>query len=177
MAFLDSTLILSNAQAITTSAASTNVYDVTGAGVGNASNMIFGQDGTGAALLPGADIGAGQGVNAPKAVFTVTTTGTGTGTIAFGIEAAVDSGANTEGTYVRLATSKARVGTTLLAGNTIIIDIPPEMIAQVGELKPRFYRFYYDQTGNGAVSVTGSIQMNPEMGLVGNIYGNNFVAA
>ena len=176
MAFLDSTLILSNAQAITTAAASTLIYDVTGAGSGNAPNMVFGQDGSGAALAPGADIGAGQGVNAPKAVFTVTTAGTGTGTIAFGIEAAPDS-SNSPGTYVRLATSNAYVGTALVAGATYIVAIPPELIKQNAEAKPRFYRFYYDQTGNGAVSVTGSIQMNPEMGLVGNIYGNNFVAA
>ena len=177
MAFIDSTLELSTAQAITTTAASTLIYDVTGAGSGNVPNMVFGQNGTGGALLGGFDIGGGMGANQPKAVFQVTTTGTGAGTVSFQVQAAVDNGSGSPGTYVTLASSGAYVGTTLLSGNTIILPIPPEMIAQSGELKPRFYQLNYVVSGSATVSVNGSIQINPEMGLLGNVYGNNFVAA
>lgn len=177
MAFLDATLILSSAQAITTSAASTLVYDVTGAGSGNAPAMIFGQTATGAAALPGADIGNGDGASAPQAYFTITTTGTGTGTVSFGIEAAPDNGSNSPGTYRRLATTNAAVGTTLLAGDIISLTIPPYVLVGPAEGKPRFYRFYYDQTGNGAVSVTSAIMLNPPLGYVSTQYSNNFNAA
>lgn len=172
MAFYDSTLLLSNAQAITTSAASTVIYDVTGAGSGVAPSMTFGTNTT----TYGFDIGSGDGSSVPVAVFTVTTTGTGTGTVAFGIEAAPNS-SNSPGTYRRLATSAAYVGTALLAGNQIIIPIPPYAQIAPGEGLPRFYRFYYDQTGNGAVSVTGAILINPPEGYVSTQYASNFTAA
>lgn len=177
MAFYDSTLLLSTAQAITTTAASTLLYDVTGAGSGNVPNMVFGQNATGGALLGGFDIGGGMGANQPKAVFQVTTAGTGAGTVTFQVQAAIDNGSGSPGTYVTLASSGAYVGTTLALGNTVIIPIPPEVVAQSGELKPRFYQFNYVVSGSATVSVNGSIQINPEMGLVGNIYGNNFTAA
>lgn len=177
MAFYDAPLQLSTAQAIVASAASTLIYDTTGAGSGNAPAMVFGQGATGAPLLGGFDIGGGMGASQPKAVFDITTTGTGAGTVAFGVEAAVDNGSNAPGTYVRLATSGAIVGTSLIAGDKIILPIPSEVIKAAGELKPRFYRFFYDVTGAATVSATATIQINPEMGLIGNIYGNNFVAA
>ncbi len=174
MAFFDQTLLLSSAQAITTTAASTNVYDITGAGVGNAPSMVFGRNPTtGAATLPGADIGTGDGTAIPYAVFTITTAGTGTGTIAFAVQAAPDSGSNTEGTYVTLAQSAAYVGTTLTAGKQIFLAIPP---IPTGMALPRFYRFDYIQTGNGACSVTAGILLNPPVGVVSTQYPPNFVA-
>lgn len=177
MAFIDYSLLLSNAQAITTSAASTNLYDVTGAGSGNAPAMTFGVNGlTGAASLPGADIGAGDGAAVPTAQFIVTTNGTGTGTVAFGIEAAIDNGSNAPGTYVRLATSKAYVGTDLDVGDKVTIVIPPFALEKAGEGKPRFYRFYYDQTGDGAVSVTGMILLNAPVERGGIGYSANFAS-
>ncbi len=171
MAFVDSLLQLSNAQSITTAAASTLVYDVTGAGVGNAPSMTFGTNTTNY----GVDIGNSQTPASPCALFTVTTAGTGTGTVAFGIEAALNS-SNSEGTYIRLATTKAWVGTTLLAGNSIILPIPPW--AQIGPAMhlPRFYRFYYDQTGDGAVHVSAFILLNPPAGYVSTQIASNFVA-
>jgi len=178
MAFIDANLQLSTAQNVTAPATSTLVYDVTGAGVGNAPKMIFGQDALGNPLLPGVDIAGGvSGQSQPCAVFDVTTTGTGTGTVAFGVEAAVDNGSNAEGTYIRLATTGAVVGTALIAGDHIVLQIPPEVIKQLGEKKPRFYRLAYDQTGDGAVHVNGTIQINPDTSAMGSIYGNNFVAA
>lgn len=161
MAFIDTLLQLSTAQAITTSAASTLIYDVTGAGSGVAPSMTFGVNGlTGAAVLPSFDIGAGDGMAVPTAQFIVTTAGTGTGTVAYGIEAAPDNGSNAPGTYVRLATSNAAVGTTLTLGSKVTLVVPPIALEKVAEMRPRFYRFFYDQTGNGAVSVTAFIGLN-----------------
>lgn len=171
MAFFDQTLLLSSAQAITTSAASTNLYDVTGAGSGVAPSMTFG-----ITTHPGSDIGTGDGVASPVAYFTVTTNGTGTGTVAFGIEAALDNGSNAPGTYVRLSTSKAYVGTDLDVGNVVVLPIPPFAQIAPGMGVPRFYRFFYDQTGNGAVSVTAGIILNPPLGFVSTQYPPNFVS-
>lgn len=178
MAFVDIPLRLSNAQAITTSAASSVIYDVTGAGSGVAPAMTFGVNGlTGAAALPGADIGNADGASAPGVLFTVTTTGTGTGTVAFGIEAAIDNGSNAPGTYVRLATSNAAVGTTLIAGDAVFLTIPPfVLINGAAEGKPRFYRAFYDQTGNGAVSVTAQILINAPLGVSSTTYSGGFAS-
>lgn len=147
---------LSTAQAITVAAASTNVFDVTGAGAGNAPVMIGNQ---GLATNLGTDLGVGQGVAHPGVLFTISTAGTGTGTIAFGIEAAPDNGSYSPGTYIRLTTSGTKVGTILTLGYTLYLplpQIPPEFSGL-----PRFYRAYYDQTGNGAASVTAEFLMNP----------------
>lgn len=171
MAFRDQTLLLSSAQAITTSAASTNVYDVTGAGVGTAPSMTFGTNTT----TYGFDIGTGDGAAVPVALFTITTTGTGTGTVSFAVQAAPNS-SNNEGTYKDLAISKAYVGTALIAGTVIAIPIPPYELIGNAEGLPRFYRFYYTVTGDGACSVTGSILINPPLGFVSTQYASNFAA-
>lgn len=147
---------LSTAQAITTSAASTNVFDVTGVGAGNAPVMLGNQ---GLTTNLGTDLGVGQNVAHPGVLFTVTTAGTGTGTVAFGIDAAPDNGSFSPGTYTRLTTSAANVGTVLVLGAQIYLPLPPIPSFYVG--LPRFYRGFYDQTGNGAVSVTAEFLMNP----------------
>lgn len=158
MAYIEGQLggILSAAQAITTSAASTNILDVTGAGSGNAPNMI---GNAGLATNLGTDLGQGQTVAHPGVLFTVTTAGTGTGTVAFGIEAAPDNGSYSPGTYTRLTTSALAVGTTLVLGAQIYLPLPP--IPSIFTGLPRFYRAYYDQAGNGAVSVNADFMMNP----------------
>ena len=162
----------STAQAISGAAASTNLYDVTGVGTGVEPTMI-GAGGLDTAL--GIDIGGGSdGMAMPEVVFIVTTAGTGTGTVAFGIEAAPDNGSYSPGTYTRLATSKAFVGTTLTKGTEVRIPVPPVPTNFTG--LPRFYRAYYDQTGDGAVSVTANLTMNaPDLGAAKK-YGSNFVA-
>ena len=175
--FVDSILQLSNAQAITTSAASTVIYDITGAGSGNAPSQVYGiNPSTGAAVSPGADIGTGDGCAIPYVVFNITTTGTGTGTVAFAIQAAPDNGGNSPGTYVTLSNSNAFVGTTLLKGNQIALPIPPFAQIAPGMGLPRFYRAYYTQTGNGAVSVTANIVLNPALGYVSTQLPPNYVA-
>jgi hypothetical protein len=167
MAFYDAPLVLSSAQAITTTAASSVIYDVTGAGSGNAPSMTFGNGEI------GFDIGMGDGAARPTAYFTVTTNGTGTGTVAFAVQAAEDNGSNAPGTYVTLAQTEAFVGTTLDVGEVITLPIPAVSTVSPNFM-PRFYRFYYVQTGDGAVSVTGVIMLNPPS-LGGAVaYGNNF---
>jgi len=169
MAFYDAPLVLSSAQAITTSAASTVIYDVTGAGSGNAPSMSFGNGDK------GFDIGAGDSASRPTAYWTVTTAGTGTGTVAFGVQAAEDNGSNAPGTYVTLAQTEAFVGTALDVGEVITLPIPPASTI-TPNFVPRFYRFYYTQTGDGAVSTTGIILLNPPSVGATTIYGNNFTS-
>lgn len=170
MAFYDNALLLSSAQAITTTAASTTIYDVTGAGSGVAPSMTFGNG------EKGFDIGLGDGMARPVAFWTVTTNGTGTGTVAFAVQAAEDNGSNAPGTYVTLAQTEAFVGTALDVGETIELPIPPASTV-TPNFVPRFYRFNYPQTGDGAVSVTGGILLNPPSLGHAVQYGNNFATA
>jgi hypothetical protein len=177
MAFYDSLLQLSSAQAITTTAASTNLYDISGAGSGNAASQVYGVNPTtGAAIQPGADIGTGDGMATPTAVFTVTTTGTGAGTVTFSVQAAPDNGSNSPGTYVTLSSSAAMVGTALIKGNQVVLPIPP--FAQIAPAMglPRFYRFNYTVAGSATVSVTAGILLNPGLGYVSTQYAPNFIA-
>ena len=171
MAFFDNALQLSTAQAITTTAASTLIYDVTGAGSGNAPNQIFGNS-----TEYGFDIGNGQTPANPTAVFTVTANGTGTGTITVQVQAAPDNGSNAPGTYVTLTSSAAFVGTTLDVGNQIFLPIPPFAQVAPGMGLPRFYRFNYVQTGDGAASFDAGIVLNPPAGYVATQYANNFTS-
>lgn len=170
--FYDNALVLSSAQSITTSAASTNLYDVTGAGSGNEPAMINGT------TKFGADINTGDGVAHPCLVVTIGANGTGTGTIAIAIQAAPDNGSNSPGTYQTLASTQAYVGTALDAGDVIVLPIPPYASIKGAMGTPRFYRAYYTQTGDGAcTSVTAAILLNPATGYEGTQYSNNFVSA
>lgn len=175
MAFYDNALLLSNAQAITTTAASTTIYDVTGAGAGNAPSMTFG---TGNNV--GVDIGNADGLATPHAFFLITTAGTGAGTVTFQVQAAPASG-NNAGTYVTLASSQAFVGTSLLLGSVVDLPIPSyasaaaEIGAGMGAL-PRFYRLNYVVASSATVSVTGYIGINPPLGYVSTQLGNNFTS-
>src|SRR5579872_6368426 len=113
--FLDTLLQLSNAQAVTTTAASTTIYDVSGAGSGNAPALVWG----GAAGTFGADIGLGDGAVRPTAVFYVTTTFTagGAATMVIAVQAAPDNGSNSPGTYVTLSETAAIAVASLTAGS------------------------------------------------------------
>lgn len=171
MAFYDAPLVLSSAQAITTSVASTLIYDVTGAGSGNTPAISFGNGPI------GFDIAGGDGMTRPSVMWTITTNGTGTGTVSFAIQAAPDNGSNAPGTYKTLAATEAFVGTTLDTGDIIVLPIPPYNLIEPGMGMPRFYRLYYIQTGDGAVSTTGQIGMNFPTGYEVTQYGNNFQSA
>lgn len=148
---------LSSAQSVTSSVASTNVFDVTGAGSGNAPVML-GNSGLSTNL--GTDLGVGQNIAHPGVLFTISTAGTGTGTFAFGIEAAPDNGSFSPGTYTRLTTSGAKAGlATLTLGYTLYLPLPP--IPPEFSGLPRFYRAFYDLTNTATMSVTSEFLMNP----------------
>lgn len=173
--FLDATLTFNSAlgtpQAITATANSASVIDVTGAGSGNLPRMIGGYPNLNNDL--GLDIGSGDGVADPYVVINVTTAGTGTGTVTFTLEAAPDNGSGSPGTYTVLSSSQAFVGTALVAGTQIAINIPTDpAIAQ-----PRFYQLVYTVSGTATVSVLAAITLNAQNSLKGIQYNSNFVAA
>ena len=172
MAFLDSALQLSTAQAITSTAASTNIYDVTGAGSGNAPNMVFGTTG-----VAGFDIGTGDGASTPIAQFVVGTAfvSGGGATLQFEIQAAPDNGSNAPGTYSTLYNSDLFPASTLTAGAVFQVPVPPTV---PGEALPRFYRFNYvvGTSTFSAGTITANLMINPSSTRVSTLYPNNFVA-
>lgn len=173
MAFFDQTLLLSSAQAITTTAASTNIYDITGAGSGNAPTITFGT-----ATKFGADMGIGDGVAIPSLFMTVGTAfvSGGGATLTVSIEAAPDNGSNAPGSYVVLAATQAFTASQLTAGAVLILPIPPVAPIKLGEALPRFYRVNYTVATStfSAGAVTSVILLNPPSGLVGTLYPSNF---
>ena len=175
MAFNDSTLILSNAQALTsTSTASTNLYDITGAGSGNAPAMYFGVTPTGNAL-PGADIGTSDSLVRPTLQMIVKTAGVSGGgaTLVVGIQAAPDNGSYSPGTWVTLSETKAFTAAELTAGAMLVLPIPMTPPAQ---FLPRFYRVYYTIAVStfSALAVTSQILINPPSAAENVLYPSNF---
>lgn len=170
--FLDNSLAfstLASPQAITATADSTNVIDITGAGSGNAPAMIGGNGG-----VIGADWGLGDGVTIPYVDITVTTAGTGSGTVTVLLEAAPDNGSNGQGTYSQIFESTAFTGSALTAGTHISFQIPPRI---PGEALPRFYKLHYVVSGTMTVSVAAYVVLNPQSAQTGGQYPNNFIAA
>lgn len=169
MAYLEQTsgANFSVAQAITTTTTSTNVFDVTGAGVGNAPAMT-GTNGANTAI--GVDIGAGQGMAEAYVLVNINTTGTGTGTVTISIEAAPDNGSYAEGTYYTVLATDAYVGTTLIAGQSFALPVPP--IPPAAAL-PRFYRLAYTVSGTAAVTLSANLLINAPNYHDAVLYGNN----
>lgn len=142
MAFVDNALQLSTAQAITATAGSTLVYDVTGAGVGNVPNMIFGVNGAGVSQTAGFDIGTGDGIR-PVAMFTVnqTFTAAGAATLTIQVEAAPDNGSGAEGAYTVIQqTGPLALANLAVGADPLVIVLDPLL---PGEVLPRFYKFNY----------------------------------
>lgn len=169
MAFFDNSLLLSNAQAVTVTAASTSIYDITGAGSGVAPSQIWGTS-----TSFGADIGNGDGSARPTAFFAIGTTFTGATNMQVSVQAAPDNGSNAPGTYVTLTETGVMLEAALTAGTTFSLPIPgvPSNFSGL----PRFYRFYYTVTGtHGAGAITGGILLNPPDQL-NKKYPANFVA-
>lgn len=160
------------AQALSTTANSTNVFDVTGAGAGNAPSMI-GAGGLKTAI--GIDIGAGDGVATPQVLITnaLTTAGTGSGTVTISLQAAPDNGSYSAGTYYTLYTSDAYAGTAITAGWQLIIPVPS--IPPAAAL-PRFYRLVYTISGTFAATVNANLLLNAPLVRDATLFGNNFVA-
>lgn len=175
MAYYDAATFLSTAQAITTTADSTLVFDTCGVGVGVAPTMI-GAGGVNTAC--GFDIGAGDGIAVPEVLWTVTTAGVGAGTIIFSIKAAPDNGSYAEGTYQILASTQAFVLSTLKLGQQIKLIVPPfpQPNSATAFVVPRFYKFTYTVSGSTGVSVSGGILLNAPDARTVQIYGNNYVS-
>lgn len=161
----------STAQAITTTADSTNIFDVTGAGSGNAPAMI-GAGGVNTAM--GFDIGAGDGEAVPQILLTVTSSTTVTGTLTVSLSAAPDNGSYSPGSYTVLYAGAALTGATQLGVNKqYVIPVPPIL---PGEALPRFYKLTYTVTGSISVSVTANLLLNAPLIRDATLYGNNFVS-
>lgn len=163
--FLDALIALSTLQPITTaSIASTNVYDVTGAGSGNASNMIGGINASGTAQVIGFDIGAGDGIAVPEVFWNVGASfATSLGaTFTIALQAAIDNGSNAPGSWVTVDSTGALTASQLVGGYTGQMKIPP-VPPGFGENMPRFYRLFYtlgSSTFTGG-SITANIVLNP----------------
>ena len=175
MAFTDSLLQLSNAQALnSTTAASTLIYDVTGAGAGNAPNQKVG--GTSSYVF-GADIGVGRTIYAWFVVTTAFVLASSTPTLTFQVQAAPSS-SNSPGTYVTLASSAAFNAAALTLGATLILPVPPVGMIANAEALPRFYRFNYliATSTFSAGAVSGFLGLEAPTGFVSTLYPNNFAS-
>jgi hypothetical protein len=171
---------LSSTQAITATAASTTVIDVTGAGAGNAPNQINGYGQANTAI--GVDYGTGDGMATPYVVVLVTAVTTVTGTLTIALQAAPDNGSYSAGTYTSIFTSAALTGATqLYAGAVLYFQVPPTLAA-MGEALPRFYRLNYTVGSSISLSVNAFMTLNApsfagtKAGLLGGQYNSNFVA-
>ena len=177
--FLDALVQLSNAQAITSTAASTSIYDVTGAGSGNAPNMIGGITSTGAALI-GFDIGDGDGFAIPEVHCNVTTAfvSGGGATLQILLQAAPDNGSNAPGTYVTIFESAVLTVAQLTAGARVQFQIPEVPPTTFGEAQPRFYRLDYvvGTSTFSAGNLSANIVLNPSNGTKLGNYPSNFIA-
>ena len=175
----DNSLYFSSAQAITSaSAASTNTFDVTGAGYGNAPSALT----FGSATVFGDDIGLGDGVAYPYLVITVPTafTTSSSATLQFSLQAGVDNGSNAVSTWYTIWQSPAYTAAQLPANSATIVPVPPRAIPQG---LPRFYRVYYTLAVGTmtAGTVTSFLTINPSS-IVGayttfGAYPNNFTVA
>ena len=177
--FLDNSLALSStwssAQAITTSADSTNVIDITGAGAGNTPAMINGFPALNTAI--GEDWGAGDGEAIPYFYLSVTSAGSSTATITVLISAAPDNGSYSYGSYTTIYTSKAVAENTLAVGQVLIVPLPPTLYNfGTAEALPRFYKAHYTCSGAVTTNVLAGIVLNPQESLLLGKYNSNFIA-
>lgn len=175
--FTDLSTVFSTNQAITSTANATNLYDITGAGSGNAPTMTGGNAG-----VIGADIGDGDGVARPYLFMNVTTAfvSAGGATLTVSLQAAPDNGSNVAGTYTVLYQSAAFTAAQLAAGETLIVPVPPRALNGIpGEALPRFYQVVYTVATStfSAGKVTTNFVINPVSSLTSTLYPNNFIAA
>lgn len=160
MAFYDSALVFSNAQAVTSTAASTSVYDITGAGSGTVPALIWG---TTAAI--GADMGLGDSANRPTIMFNIPTAfvSGGGATMQIQIQAAPDNGSGTAGTYYTLWQTTTLSVAQLAAAPNFNVPLPPLNAAYPAGLMPRFYRINYVVATStfSAGNISAALLLNP----------------
>lgn len=158
-------------QAVTATADSTNVFDVTGAGVGNAPAMI-GAGGVNTAM--GFDVGAGEGPAVPQVQIAVITSTTATGSLQISLSAAPDNGSYSAGTYVPVYESAPLTGAQLAKGAVLTFQVPPIPPAL---LLPRFYKLTYTVvSGSISLVVDANLLINAPLVRDVTLYGSNFVA-
>lgn len=178
MALLDNKLSFntnwSTAQALTATADSTGIIDVTGAGSGNAPAMINGFPATNTAI--GYDMGLGDGVAVPYLYLTITATGSSSNTLTIALKAAPDDGSYGQGTYTTIYTSKAFTESTLAVGNVLLVPVPPTIFKfNTVEALPRFYKLTYTASAAITVSVLAGIILNPPSSWIAGQYPSNFL--
>lgn len=144
---LDITSVLSSNQAITTTAASTNVYDTAGLGTGNPVTNIFGNATAGAGTSQnfGEDLGGGGPLaEAPQlqVIVNAAFTASGAATLQVQLQAAPDTNnTGTPGTWQTIAQTDAFALATLTAGQVLTKWTVPGRYP--GSNFPRFYRLNY----------------------------------
>jgi hypothetical protein len=169
---IDNSSYFSSAQAVTTTANSTNVFDVTGAGSGTSPAMI-GANGVNTAL--GFDIGTGDGVANPHVVVVFNSAAASSNTITVSLEAAPDNGSYSPGTYVQLYASRAFVESTIADDFALVFPVPP--ILSTSAVPPRFYRLVYTCSGAVTASITAFMVINATSGNLLQKYGSNYDVA
>jgi hypothetical protein len=157
--YTESLTTFSTAQALTVTAASTSIYDVTGAGAGNAPAMIGGR---GVNTAIGFDVGLGEGEQ-PWVYINIGVTGTSSNTISFALQSAPDNGSYSAGTYTTIFQSNAFVATTLTAGMTIAFPVPP--LPPTLTQTPRFYRLDYICSAALTLTVSAGMTIGVPTGL------------
>lgn len=176
--WLDNLVQFSASQAITSTAASASIYDVTGAGSGNASNMIGGITSTGANAVIGFDIGAGDGIAIPEVFYNIPTTlvAGGAGTLTIQLQAAPDNGSNVPGTWITVAQTEAFTS-QLTAGTSGQFQVPP-VPPGFGEAQPRFYRLNYVVATSNYLSgaISANLVLNPSQATKIQTYPANYSA-
>lgn len=174
--FLDNGLTFNSAvgtaQTVTTTADSTGIIDVTGAGSGTAPAMINGFPNANTAI--GEDYGVGDGVTIPWVIVAVKTAPTSTtNTLTVSLKSAPDDGSYGQGTYTTIASTGAITGANLTAGTLIAFQVPPKA---PGAAMPRFYKLTYTASATlTPMAVYADLVLNPESSLVSGQYGNNYL--
>ena len=175
--FLDNLVQLASAQAITSTAAGTATFDVTGLGAGTVYNGVTG--GLSSDLL-GFDIGAGDGIAIPVLYWNVGTAfvSAGGATLQIGIQAAPDNGSGSAGNYQIITETAPMSAATLVANANGQFQIPPVGANWVGEAMPRFYQVEFTVATStfSAGTMSANIVLNPQTAQKIQKYPSNYVA-
>ena len=181
MAFQDALTQLANAQAVTSTAAGTAVFDVCGVGSGTVPPMITGINGsTGAAVPIGFDIGAGDGFAIPEVFWSIPVAfvSAASATMQIALQAAPDDGTGTAGTYVTITETEILTPAQLPINATGQFQVPPVGANWVGEAMPRFYRlnFVVATSTFSAGKITASLVLDPSQATKIQRYPGNYVS-
>jgi hypothetical protein len=177
--FTDSSLSFntnwSTAQTVTTTADSSTIVDITGAGSGNAPAMISGFPAANTAVAN--DYGAaGDGVAVPWVVVVVKVAGgANSNTLTISVSSAPDNGSYSPGSYTICGQTAALLDSTLAVGTIIAFPLPPRA---PGAAMPRFYKLTYTASATlTPLQVQAGIVLNPPSFLTGTQYNSNFLVA